>query len=114
RHVRVRDRPRRRTALDPPTRWLPAPDGGFHPWCAAAVALRRRHAFNTVARVSEAHPGPGRLGEPGVGVPSCVAAAPDAAFGLIRATRSGWRIMADFIRGVRLQPRYGDATPSTP
>ena len=36
-------------------------DGGFHPWCAAAAALRRRHAFNTVARVSEAHPGPGRL-----------------------------------------------------
>src|SRR5690606_16192158 len=61
RHVRVRDRPRRRTALDPPTRWLSAPDGGFHPWCAAAAALRRRHAFNTVARVSEAHPGPGRL-----------------------------------------------------
>jgi Dipeptidyl aminopeptidases/acylaminoacyl-peptidases len=24
------------------------------------------------------------------------------------------RLMADFIRGVRLQPRYGDATPSTP
>src|SRR5690606_35862153 len=67
-------------------------DGGFHPWCAAAAALRRRHAFNTVARVSEAHPGPGCLGEPGVGVPSCVAEAPDAASGLIRATRSGWRI----------------------
>src|SRR5690606_16266124 len=66
-------------------------DGGFDPWCAVAAALRRRHAFNTVARVSEAHPGPGRPGAPGVGGPSCVAAAPDAAFGLIRATRSSLR-----------------------
>src|SRR5690606_19501384 len=63
-------------------------DGGFDPWCTVAAALRRRHAFNAVARVSEAHPGPGCTGAPGVGVPSCVAAAPDAAFGLIRATRS--------------------------
>src|SRR5690606_14887753 len=41
-----------------------------------------------VARVSEAHPGPGRQRAPGIGARSGVAEVPDAAYGLIRATWS--------------------------
>src|SRR5690606_3081668 len=108
----------RRPRMRPPAlSGLREADGGFDPWCTVAAALRRRHAFNAVARVSEAHPGPGCPGalwmaDGGWRTWRGSRMRPSALSGLREARTSRWRGRGDGPGLVAPQARGGALRPS--